>query len=259
MKKILTLIPVAAAALIGVAAPAHAHTPSITSKCQTLTVDLKWYEDDSTVTVTIDGTPTTISFDEDYHATFTGTKTWAVTVDNNGEGYDLDQAGTFDPCTPSTSTTAVPTTTTVQIDIQVTQTRGFYGYDCDTKSAWVEFRNDGTADDRVSVAGREVRVPANGFGRINLDRLADGRFLYGPIASLVDNAPVTVERRPLIDATGAVSIPCVYLDTAVESRELPQTLAFTGFGAAERAGLALGLLVIGAGLMLATQGRKAVR
>lgn len=257
MKKLLTLIPVAAATLIGVAAPAHAHTPSITSKCQTLTVDLKWYEDDSTVTVTIDGTPTTISFDDDYHATFTGTKTWAVAVDNNGEGYDLAQSGTFDPCTPATTSTT--TTTPVQIDIQVTQTRGFYGYDCDTKSAWVEFRNDGTADDRVSVAGREVRVPANGFGRINLDRLADGRFLYGPIASLVDNAPVTVERRPVIDATGAVSTPCVYLDTAVESRELPQTLAFTGFGAAERAGLAVGLLVIGAGLMLATQGRKAVR
>lgn len=273
MRKLFALLPVATAALVGLATPAHAHTPAVTAKCSTLTVDLRWYDDDSTVTVTIDGTPTVVAFADDYHATFGGTKTWSVVVDNGGEGYDSTHSGVFVDCTPPTSSTTVPpssTTTkppiTLAPPVRYAQSTAVFGHDCATKTAWVQLENHGDADDRVTVAGHEVTVPARlpnggaGLARINLDRIADTRFTFGPVASLVNNTPITVTRAPQADATSAVNVDCVYLDTAVEARQVtepPAVLAFTGAAdTAAKVGVAVGLMLIGGGLLLAGQRRR---
>ena len=202
MKKLL-IMPAALASLLAMASPASAHTPTITAECSTLTVDLKWYEQGSTVTVTIDGEQSTETFGPDWSGTFTGRQSWSVTVDNNGpkkDKYDFERSGKFVDCTPSTTSTTqpVPTTTApveTPFDVTVTMTRGFFGNDCDTNTAWVQFVNDGSKADRVSVGGRVVDVPAGGFARVNLTAIPGG-FLAGPITSFVDDAPVIVRLFP---------------------------------------------------------------
>lgn len=264
MKKLL-IIPAALAALMAMASPASAHTPTITAKCESLSIDLKWYEEGSTVTVTIDGESKSTKFGPDWSGEFTGQQSWSVVVDNNGpkkDKYDLERSGTFEDCTPATTTTQpVPTTTApveTPFDVTVTQTVAYFDHDCDTQSAWVQFVNGGTKADRVSVGGQEVDVPAGGFARVNLFNLGGYRFTFGPVASFVNNAPVPVTFAPEIDGTGAVSVVCI--DTVVQTRQVieqPQTLAFTGPG---RTGAlsALAALLIFVGAMTLMLARKLV-
>ncbi len=259
MKKLL-LIPAALASLLVMASPASAHTPTITAKCQTLNVELRWYEE-ATVTVTIDGAPTVKKFEGDWSGKFTGTKSWSVQIDDRGTKYDLEQSGTFEDCTPpSTTTQPVPTTTApveTPFDVTVTMTRGFFGNDCDTNTAWIQFVNDGSKADRVSVGGRVVDVPAGGFARVNLTAIPGG-FLAGPITSFVDDAPVIVTGLEG-DGLGDVHPTCassVVLNRQIVDQPVTQ-LAFTGPG--RTAGLsALAALLNFVGAMSLMLGRKLV-
>ena len=181
-------------------------------------------------------------------------------VDDRGTKYDVNQSGTFVDCTPPTTTAPVPTTTApveTPFDITVTQTVGFFGSDCDTNTAWVQFVNDGNRADRVSVGGAEVDVPANGFARVNLFNLGDGRFTFGPVTSLVNNANYEVRNAPQIDGTGAVSVVCA--SSVVLNRQIlepPVALAYTG--ARTTAMVLVGVMLLGFGFALAALGRKAV-
>ncbi len=262
MKKLL-IIPAALAALMAMASPASAHTPTITAKCESLSIDLKWYEEGSTVTVTIDGESKSTKFGPDWSGEFTGQQSWSVVVDNNGpkkDKYDLERSGTFEDCTPATTTTQpVPTTTApveTPFDVTVTMTRGFFGNDCDTNTAWIQFVNDGSKADRVSVGGHVVDVPAGGFARVNLTAIPGG-FLAGPITSFVDDAVVIVTGLEG-DGLGDVHPTCA--SSVVLNRQIvetPQTLAFTGPG--RTAGLsALAALLIFVGAMTLMLGRKLV-
>lgn len=262
MKK-LFIIPAIAAGLVALASPASAHTPTISAKCQTLSVQLKWYEA-ATVTVTIDGTPTVKKFEGDWSGTFTGVKSWSVQIDDRGTKYDVNQSGTFVDCTPPsttvpTTTMPVPTTTApveTPFDVTVTQTRGWFGNDCDTNTAWVQFVNDGTKADRVSVGGHVVDVPAHGFARVNLTAIPGG-FLAGPVTSFVDNAVVMVNG---LDGDGLGDVHPTCASSVVLNRQTldqPVTqLAFTG--AKTTAMVLVGVMLLGAGFALAALGRKAV-
>lgn len=257
MKKILIVPVLAAAALAAMAGPASAHTPTITAECSTLSVDLRWYETGSTVTVVVDGATTTATFGPNWSGEFTGTKSWTVTVDNHGgerDRYDIERHGRFTDCTPTTSSTTVPTpSTTVPVetpfDVAVTQTRGWFGHDCTTTTAWVQFVNGGTLADRVAVGTHVVDVPAGGFARVNLDHVGGGTFAMGPVSSLVNNAPVVVELAD-VEALGDVHPVC--LDTAVETRTVtpaptaPTALAFTGARTNIMSAIAAGLIFVGA-------------
>ncbi len=261
MKKLL-IIPAALASFLAMASPASAHTPTITAECESLSIDLKWYEQGSTVTVTIDGVSTTETFGPNWDDEFTGQQSWSVVVDNNGpkqDKYDIERSGEFVDCTPAT-TTSMPTPTTsmpvpveTPFDVTVTMTRGFFGNDCDTNTAWIQFVNDGSKADRVSVGGHVVDVPAGGFARVNLTAIPGG-FLAGPITSFVDDAPVYVTGLEG-DGLGDVHPTCA--SSTVLNRQIveqPQTLAFTGAKTAAM-GFA-GVLLFGFGLVLAAVGRK---
>lgn len=102
---------VAGGALVAFAAPASAHTPTITSTCTTVTVDLDQYEPGSTVTVQIgSSTPKTSVFGEaHYRATVAldPSRTYQVTVDNRADGvhdeWDRTWSSTAPPCVPTTT------------------------------------------------------------------------------------------------------------------------------------------------------------
>lgn len=260
MKKTLTLISLTVAAVAAMAGPASAHTPTVTSSCSTLTVELRWYEPGSHVTVTVDGDTTTATFDGDYTETYTGKSAWTVDVDNNGDGYDSHHTGRFVDCTPPTT---VPSTTTVielPTPVAVPKLTAVFGNDCDTRSAWVQFDNTGTADDRVSVAGRLVDVPANGLARVNLQAYTDTEFFYAPISSLVTNTPVEVRNAPAVDSTGLAHATCTYLDIAVLDRQVvdqPTVLAFTGARSEAMAAAGVSAIVVGAALVALGRRRTA--
>ncbi len=95
--------------LVATAAPASAHTPRVTSTCDSLEVNLTQYQG-AEVTVLIDGEPavdergSTVvdqKFGRDWSGTFqldgSTSHTWSVDVDTR-DGYDWDDAGTTDPC-----------------------------------------------------------------------------------------------------------------------------------------------------------------
>lgn len=250
MKKLL-ILPLAAAAIALTAVPASAHTPNIEAKCQTLTVDLKWYEEGSTVTVTIDGVASSTKFGPNYSDTFEGEQSWSVKVDNNGpeeDKYDQSFKGTFEDCTPATTTTTAPPVVTappVEPAPVLPQTTGFYVFDCATRTGAVQFVNDGAAPDHLSVGGTPLDVPANGFARLTLDTLEGTTVMLGPVASLVTNNPVQINGRESVDSFGDVTSTC--LDTAVLDRApAPQTLAFTGARSNIMAAVAAVLIFFGA-------------
>lgn len=257
MKKLL-ILPLAAAAIALTAVPASAHTPNIEAKCQTLTVDLKWYEQGSKVTVTIDGVSTTKAFGPNYHAELSGTidgrlgKTWSVKVDNNGpkhDRYDFEQSGTFVDCTPATtsttSTTTVPVVTAPPV-IPAPATVGFFVFDCTIRLGAVQFVNDSPTTDHLSVGGTPLDVPGNGFARLSLDTLEGSTVMLGPVHSYVTNEPVVVNGRESVNALGDVTTTC--LDTAVLDRAPVATpvLAFTGARSNIMAAVAAVLIFFGA-------------
>jgi len=268
MKKLL-LIPAALASLLAMASPASAHTPTISAKCQTLTVDLKWYEEGSKVTVVLDGKSTTEKFGPDFHAEYTGTKSWTVKVDNKGgkdDPYDYERSGTFEDCTPPSTTvptTTMPVTTTtapVETPVEVVRsanTTAWFGYECDIPepTAWVQFINTGDADDTGHVSTRSFRIPAHGRAQVTLTGLGNGVFLMGPVA--VDAGAIVVNNAPEANGLGDVQITCA--SSAVLSRQVveqPTVLAFTG--ARTTAMVLVGVMLLGAGFTLAALGRKAV-
>ena len=110
---------VVTAAVIYVADPAVAHTPTITTRCGALEVRLTRYERGTTVTVTIGGVTRADTFAGDFTRTYTGTGAYRVVVDNQGSTYDGVWTGNLTSCaTPTTSTTTTrppSTTTTVKV------------------------------------------------------------------------------------------------------------------------------------------------
>jgi hypothetical protein len=261
MKKLL-IIPAIAAGLVALASPASAHTPTISAKCQTLSIDLKWYES-ATVTVTIDGQATTEKFEGDWSDTFTGTKTWSVSVDDRGKKYDFTQSGTFEDCAPPSTT--VPTTTTAPVETPLdvvkasANTTAWFGYECDTPepTAWVQFINTGDADDTGHVSTRSFRIPAHGRAQVTLTGLGNGVFLMGPVA--VDAGAIVVNNAPEANGLGDVQITCA--SSAVLNRQVvgqPVTqLAFTGPGQVRVLSMVAAVLIF-VGAMSIALGRKAV-
>lgn len=84
---------------------ADAHTPAVTSKCNTLTVHLTDYDRGSMVVVKIGEWQETTRFNRDFTKTYSGTGPWSVIVDNSGKGYDGEWNGNLASCTPATTTT----------------------------------------------------------------------------------------------------------------------------------------------------------
>lgn len=111
MKKLLaggTLAVLAFGGMIASAAPASAHTPSVSSDCGFVNVDLKYYQD-AKVTVVIDGqtvedTEFSGGFQKRYEENLGLDKAheWTVTVDaydgQNGTQYDWSQSGSIGVC-----------------------------------------------------------------------------------------------------------------------------------------------------------------
>ena len=120
------------------AAPAFAHTPSVTPSCTGLAVSFAEYEvgdgANNRVTTTIDGVPTVADFGASYSHTFTWSQTaahtWSVVLDTNrmiGDptAYDVTFSGTWQACqtAPTTTTTSTePTTTTTTVAPTTTTT-----------------------------------------------------------------------------------------------------------------------------------------
>jgi LPXTG-motif cell wall-anchored protein len=112
---------------VGIAATSGtsaAHAPTIAPSCSGLNITLTDYEgpaSNNTLTVTIDGTPTTVHFAEALTKSFSWSDTknhsWTVAIDANIETpdnkttYDHVESGTQTACV--TTTTEAPTTTTV--------------------------------------------------------------------------------------------------------------------------------------------------
>jgi LPXTG-motif cell wall-anchored protein len=111
---------------VGIAATSGtsaAHAPTVAPSCSGLSVTLTDYEgpaSNNTVTVTVDGTPTTFHFAEGWSKSFswadTKNHTWTVDIDANIETgdatyYDHVESGTQTACV--TTTTEASTTTTV--------------------------------------------------------------------------------------------------------------------------------------------------
>lgn len=107
---VLATLALAAGLAVTTAAPASAHTPTVSSTCSTLKVDLRWYGAGKSnyVTVTIDGevvedhTKFGDSFFEQYTVDTTSSHSWKVEIDAQDAGYDRLEAnaltGTWIPC-----------------------------------------------------------------------------------------------------------------------------------------------------------------
>jgi hypothetical protein len=145
-------VAVAIGAAVLLAAPANAHTPTVTTGCvdgqTTLTIGLKGYNGShpNTVSVTVqhNGAATTklvdTTFQDEYHATFHDAKTipsdvaetFVVTVkawdDVNGKnGWSFTKTLSADACQkstppPTTTTTTTPTTTATTTTASTTTT-----------------------------------------------------------------------------------------------------------------------------------------
>ena len=105
------------------AAPAQAHTPTVSSTCSALTVDLKYYatssSNNNTVTVWIDNAvQTDITFQSTYNAVYnfansTAVHTWRVKVFAfDSSAYSFDTSGSSTPCVVATTPTFNPPTCT---------------------------------------------------------------------------------------------------------------------------------------------------
>lgn len=89
---------------------ADAHTPTISTTCLSVTVDLFRYDRATRLVVVVDGRQVeSTTFSGGYRRTFTGSSSWRVTIDNAGTEYDLDRSGTFGPCATTTSTSSSTT------------------------------------------------------------------------------------------------------------------------------------------------------
>jgi len=236
MKKILASILVAAAAFVALAGPASAHTPTITSTCTTVTMNLTQYEAKSTVSVWLGGKLATKAavFGPDYKQTYLLDKslTYVVVVDNRGDGvrdeWDRTFTGKADPCVPTTTVvlehkdlTPVPTTS-APVDYCASL---FEFFTANPTAA----RVDGY-DRRCSPAVVHPATPPC---------VLDGRFDAN--TPECDRAGTQVVDPPVVIATQVV--------------ERPPVLAFTG--ATTNALLAFGAVLVAAGFALAAFGRKA--
>lgn len=105
------------------AEPSDAHTPTVEARCGTLTVNLRAYDEFTSVVVRINGTAVVReNFSGDWQRTLQAPTTsyrWSLAVDNVESFWDVDTSGDV-TCTPasttststSTTTTAAPVTTT---------------------------------------------------------------------------------------------------------------------------------------------------
>ena len=119
----LTTVVLALGLVAITAAPAQAHTPSVTSTCSALTVDLKYYatssSNNNTVTVWVDNViQTDTTFQAAFNAVYnysnsTAVHTWRVKVFAfDSAAYSFDTSGSSTPCVlPATPTFSPPTCT----------------------------------------------------------------------------------------------------------------------------------------------------
>lgn len=112
------LIPAAVAVALGLAAPAAAHVPQISTRClgavSVLDVDLRNYTAGATLQLT-GGVTRSITFDGDYKHSFQMTGTTHVVVTANDHIGDLDETEHTQSCTTTTSSStpdSVPPSTT---------------------------------------------------------------------------------------------------------------------------------------------------
>lgn len=260
MKKLISATVIAAAGLALWTSPASAHTPTVTGNCSGVSVELKYYEQGSTVSVTIDGTTTSTVFGTDYKHLYptdaTKAHTYSVVVDNRGDGmdeedkYDSTHSGTIPQCEQ-------PPTTTVTAPLVIRHTNTTAELHSDCSKAWILFVNNGDLADEVVVSGRKLAVPAFGYAQLTLVRLDSGKFQMGPVASTVTGSAVAVKGAnsdALGDVEGQVCIDTAVQDTFVPPVEQPPVLAFTG--AKTNVLAALGAMILGLGVVFVALGRK---
>lgn len=131
-----------------------------------------------------------------------------------------ESTGTTAPATTSTATsttTTVPVASTTPSTVATTSTvpvaappstTGTYAANCETATAWVSFTNTGGTDDRLSVGGFIVVVPAAETVRFNLFRLDAQRHALGPVVSLSTARTVGVANLGRVNGLGDVFLPC---------------------------------------------------